>query len=123
MIITDRNGVQLEKVIIITICPIAHAAEAKQHCADFLNNGESPELMLNKIVGPIGSNTATHVYCERATWHTEIKKQSDYMTMLNLPWMDSTVYNPESFDITKMTTIVIDENDNGLSILGLEVIA
>lgn len=118
MKITNKEGVELHKVIIITICPIEYALEAKQLCADFINNGELPELMLNKHLRKNG--VTTHCYCERIAYNDELTRQQEHMKSLNLSWIDSDIYSLDNCDITKMALIEKQPEENVYLKLKLE---
>lgn len=118
MKVTNRDGVDLQKVIIITICPIQHATEAKQICAEYLNNIEPIEKMLSTNLGK--NNVITHCMCERIAWHDEIDKQQQFMKSKSLEWISGDIHTFNNVDISKMSTII--KNDGSIELLNLEVI-
>lgn len=76
----DDEGNEIFQVMINTICPIEHAAEARQiayiHMTTVENAvSDSVDQMLTTILGPVDSPEITHIFCARLGYTNQVKME------------------------------------------------
>lgn len=117
--VTDKWGRSMVLYDVLTICPVEHAAEARQIAAQFLD--APAELMLHDNLQKSG---VSYVGCLRQAWSDELSRQSAFMVSRNLSWVDGVIRQPSEGLSSKfaMYAVRADASGNILAALGLEVV-
>lgn len=124
----DAAGREVFPVVINTICPVAHAAAAKQLALRHMTTveqagGDTLEKMLNTHLGSIGSDEVTHIFCTRPAYTHQSEMVVEAFRRERLAWGGDRAYSidddPEV--VRRLFCVVLGEMHSVLAWLGLEV--
>lgn len=124
----DSNGNEVFLTEINSICPLAHATEARQIAYDYFIDVEKchAELsqMFTKELRPIGTNEATHVWCPRIGYTHQLAMQVDTMASYDLEWLGNRAYTlaDDHEEIRSKFVCLTDSKEDILAALALEEI-
>lgn len=114
----DEFGNEVFPVVIQTIAPIEHAAEAREISHEFLlqyGGTDSVESMLPVLLRPVGG-IPTHIYCSRDGYTHELANQLAFLATREESWISGELETDAGIIFTHFCTFTGD-----LESLGLEV--
>lgn len=124
----DDDGNEMVPCEINSLCPIERRADASQIALDYFLEVEKCKAtfdqMFTTLLGPTGSQTATHVWCPRRGYTTGLAAQIQRMKDQNQEWVGSREYtlDDDHAEILSKFVCLTDNADDVLSSLGLEII-
>lgn len=123
-----RNGQEVFPVTINTICPIAHADQARELCVAHMEQmeeakGVTLQNVLGINLGPIGVDEVTHIFCSRPGYTYQVDLALESFSKESLPWGGSRAYSflSDPSEIKNLFCIVLGDTEKLLKWLGLEV--
>lgn len=126
VIVTDLQGNPISLTEINSICPVEYAIEARQIAYDYFIEIENCTVnlsdMFQKFLKPIGSETATHVWCPRVGYSNQLAWQLERMASQDLAWIKSTVASVTDPDCLTKFCVLTDPKNDILTALNLEEI-
>jgi len=123
----DDFGREVFPVVINTICPVAHADQAKQlalrHMTTVEGTGDTLDRMLDIKLGPVGSNDVTHVFCSRNAFTNQVEMVVDAFKREGLIWGGARAYSllSDRDEVKSLFCVVLGQTSVVLKWLGLEV--
>ena len=124
----DSEGNEVFLCEINSICPIAHAEQARQIAYDYFVEVEKchAELsqMFTKLLKPIGETEPTHIWCPRIGYTHQLQMQVSTMASYELPWLGNRAYTlaDDHEEIKSKFVCLTDPANDILAALGLEEI-
>lgn len=124
----DSDGNEVFLTEINSICPLAHAEQARQIAYDYFIDVEKCNATLNqmftKFLRPIGTTEATHVWCPREGYTHQLNMQVSTMASYELEWLGNRIYTlaDDHNELLSKFVCMTDNKDLILETLGLEEI-